>query len=74
MMKRIIKIGCGFIMIILFYQNLAYADIIVAPNPTPSRIYVGPDPYYQLGQALGDLFGTAMQNSNERAAQKEKEK
>jgi hypothetical protein len=69
-MKQLLAvIVCIFGVVIAFCPQVVDADVYYHYQ-TPNRIYVGPDPYTQLGHLLGAMI----QSSNQRAAQQKQEK
>jgi len=58
---------------LVFFYHSAHAEVVYVPSNT-HRVYIGPDPYAQLGQALGNLFVAMNQRSQQQATQREYEK
>lgn len=60
-----------FALIALLHPTTSFADVYYS---TPPTVYVRPDPNYQMEQALGNLLGALINNSNQQAVQEQKEK
>ena len=51
------KYICCILLYVILIPSICWADVYVQPS-TPT-VYVAPDPYYQMGAALGNVFAQA---------------